>query len=97
MDRASFRDKAGSTFVEKNLLSAGAVSRRGDVDLGSTWSQSRPEQSGGRLWPSFLDRRAAQDCSPIISAFRPNDARFFVESAPHTREFFALHRAGEPR
>src|ERR1700682_6031915 len=97
MDRASSRDKAGSTFVEKNMLSPGAVSRRGDVDPGPTPPQSRAEQSRGRLWRSIVDRRAAQNCSLIVSAFRANDAEFFVESASDAREFFALHRAGELR
>src|ERR1700730_6423085 len=97
MDRTSSRDKAGSTFVEKNLLPPGAVSRRGDVDPGSTPPQSRPQQSGGRLWRSVVARRAAQNCSPIVSAFRANDAGLFVEPAAHAREFFALHRAGELR
>src|ERR1700686_1121103 len=97
MDRALSRDKAGSTFFEKNLLLSGAVSRGCDVGLGSTPPQSRPQQSEGCLWRSIIDRRAAQNCSPIISAFRANDAGFLVEPALDAQEFLALHRAGELR
>src|ERR1700686_1803290 len=97
MGPALFLHKIASTFVSKNLPLSRPVFRRCDVGVGSTPPQNPPQQSEGCLWRSIIDRRAAQNCSPIISAFRANDAGFLVEPALDAREFLALHRAGELR
>src|SRR5207247_667364 len=97
MGGSSGRGKVGPIPLSQGLLSPRQRSRIYHVDLGSTWPESRAQQSGSGIWRRSADLHAAKNSSPIVSAFRPDLARSLMESAPNAPKFLALHRVAKSR